>query len=613
MWTARCCAPCGLRRSGSPRRAAESWRGRSARACSSATTGCCRWRARWATCSSISRTPAPPRPRKDRSSAWTGTRTACACCRRTARTHEPTRRPAVPAVRAGAGAVRRDAGDPAGDDRAAVVQQLQRHAGGAADLVLAQLRERADRRILPGDLPAHADRRGGDDGVLRGDRRARSVVPQPAAPALAGLGSAGGARAAAGVGGGADAGMDDPAGARRADQPGADRVASCIVADRPAVHRHRDGDRAGACADTVHGAGGVDRARRGRSGDGERGGVARVVAGDRVLPRGGAADRARHPVGRTDRVLAGGERLRDTGIDRRAAAEGRGDRDLRRVPGLARLAAGCVDRVPAGDRGGRDHAAAEPGRRATDADGRTGGRGGMRRNGPFALAFHAAFVVFMLAPLVVVFLVAFTPEGYLSLPLHGVSLRWFRAIGDNPDFIASFWLSIRLGLCAATLATAAILPAALAIGRRQFALRQAILVFVMSPLMVPAVVIGAYVLRMVLAAVDGLDANLDRAAVSLGATRLRAFWRVTVPGLLAGIAAGWMLAFISSFDELTVTVFVSSPQVTPLALRLFTHIAETTDPLVASVSAIIMGLTLVLLLLLDRLYGVDRLFSGTRA
>ena len=118
---------------------------------------------------------------------------------------------------------------------------------------------------------------------------------------------------------------------------------------------------------------------------------------------------------------------------------------------------------------------------------------------------------------------------------------------------------------------------------------------------------------MVLAAVDGLDANLDRAAVSLGATRLRAFWRVTVPGLLAGIAAGWILAFISSFDELTVTVFVSSPQVTPLALRLFTHISETTDPLVASVSAIIMGLTLVLLLLLDRLLRVDRLFSGVRA
>jgi putative spermidine/putrescine transport system permease protein len=265
----------------------------------------------------------------------------------------------------------------------------------------------------------------------------------------------------------------------------------------------------------------------------------------------------------------------------------------------------------------------------------------MRRNGPAALLFHLMFVVFTLAPLVVVGLVAFTPDGFLSLPLHGFSLRWFRAIGDNPDFVKSFWISIRLGVASATLATVVILPAAVAIGRSRFAGRGAILSLVMSPLMVPAVVlgvgllrflslfglqgtfiglvlchaavIGPYVLRMVLAAAGGLDANLERAAISLGASRLRAFWRITVPGLLSGIAGGWILAFVSSFDELTVSVFVSSPQVTPLPLRLFNHIAETTDPLVASVSAVIMGLTLVLLILLDRLYGVDRLFSGSRA
>ncbi|CAH2598615.1 ABC transporter permease [Rhodovastum atsumiense] len=264
----------------------------------------------------------------------------------------------------------------------------------------------------------------------------------------------------------------------------------------------------------------------------------------------------------------------------------------------------------------------------------------MRRNGPLALAFHALFVIFMLAPLVVVALVAFTPEGYLSLPVDGPSLRWFRAIGENPDFIDSFWISVRLGLASATLATVALLPAALAIGRFRFPGREAILGFVMSPLMVPAVVLGVgflrfltlfgvqgsfgglvlchaivvgpYVLRMVLAAVAGLDPNLNRAAVSLGASSWRAFWRITVPLLLSGIAGGWILAFISSFDELTVTIFISSPQVTPLPLRLFSHIAETTDPLVASVSAVIMALTTVLLILLDRLYGVDRLFSGGR-
>jgi putative spermidine/putrescine transport system permease protein len=264
----------------------------------------------------------------------------------------------------------------------------------------------------------------------------------------------------------------------------------------------------------------------------------------------------------------------------------------------------------------------------------------MRRNGPFALVFHALFMAFMLAPLVVVLLVAFTPDGYLSLPVHGPSLRWFRAIRDNPEFVSSFWISIRLGLAAATLAAIVVLPAALALGRSRFRGRESILALVMSPLMVPAVVLGVgllrfltmlgiqgtffglvlchavvvgpYVLRMVLAAVAGLDANLDRAAISLGASPLRAFWRVTVPGLLSGLIGGWILAFVTSFDELTVTVFVSSPQVTPLPLRLFSHIAETTDPLVASISVIIMGLTTVLLILLDWLYGVDRLFSAGR-
>jgi putative spermidine/putrescine transport system permease protein len=82
--------------------------------------------------------------------------------------------------------------------------------------------------------------------------------------------------------------------------------------------------------------------------------------------------------------------------------------------------------------------------------------------------------------------------------------------------------------------------------------------------------------------------------------------------LLPGIVGGWLLAFIASFDELTVTIFIASPQTTTLPVRLFSHIAETTDPLVASVSAVIMAVTTLVLLTLDRLYGVDRLFAGGR-
>lgn len=262
----------------------------------------------------------------------------------------------------------------------------------------------------------------------------------------------------------------------------------------------------------------------------------------------------------------------------------------------------------------------------------------MNRIGWLAGAFHLAFLLFMLAPLAVVALVAFTPDGYLSLPVHGPSLRWFRAIFDNPDFLQSFWISIRLGLLSATLATAAMVPAALAIGRYRFIGREALLAFVMSPLMVPtvvlgvaflrfltlvglqgtftglvvchAVVIGPYVARMLLSAVAGLDRNVERAAVSLGASRFTTFRRATVPMLLPGIVGGWLLAFIASFDELTVTIFIASPSTTTLPVRLFSHIAETTDPLVASVSAVIMAVTTILLLALDRWYGVDRLFAG---
>ena len=89
----------------------------------------------------------------------------------------------------------------------------------------------------------------------------------------------------------------------------------------------------------------------------------------------------------------------------------------------------------------------------------------MNRNGPFALIFNIAFCTFMLAPIVVVLGVSFTPEGFLEFPPSGISLRWYQAILDNPDFIAAAWISLKLALAAATLACILAIPAALAIGQ----------------------------------------------------------------------------------------------------------------------------------------------------
>ena len=260
------------------------------------------------------------------------------------------------------------------------------------------------------------------------------------------------------------------------------------------------------------------------------------------------------------------------------------------------------------------------------------------KNGPLALSFNALFLTFILAPLVVVCLVAFTDKGYLSLPRDGFSLRWFRAILDHPDFIEAFWLSIYLALGSATVAVVLAIPAALATARYRFPGRGFIMAFFMSPLMVPHIVLGVsflrfltslgwsgtfvglvachviiimpYALRLVLASVSGMDRATEAAARSLGASHWTTFRRVTIPLIMPGVVGGWILAFITSFDELTMTIFVASPSTTTLPVRMYQHITETIDPLISSISAVIIFATMLLMIVLDRIYGLDKLLVG---
>ena len=262
----------------------------------------------------------------------------------------------------------------------------------------------------------------------------------------------------------------------------------------------------------------------------------------------------------------------------------------------------------------------------------------MSKNAPLALAFNLVFMIFMLAPLVVVCLVAFTSKGYISMPTDGFSLRWFKVILDNPHFIDAFYLSVFLGLASATIAIALALPASLAFARYNFPGRSAFMAFFLSPLMVPHIVLGVsflsfltkigwygtfiglvlchviiimpYALRLVLASVTGLDRSAESAAISLGASNWITFRRITFPMIVPGVAGGWVLAFITSFDELTMSVFVASPSTTTLPVRMYQHITETIDPLIASLSAVLIFVTMIVMLILDRVYGLDRILVG---
>ena len=262
----------------------------------------------------------------------------------------------------------------------------------------------------------------------------------------------------------------------------------------------------------------------------------------------------------------------------------------------------------------------------------------MSKNGPLALCYHTLFVVFMLAPILVVCFVAFTPEGFLSFPTDRWSLRWFRAIARYPEFVSAFWRSLWLGSISSAIAVAVSVPAALAIARYRFPGRQSMTALFMSPLMIPHVVLGIaflrffteiglggsfvglvlahiivvlpFALRLTLASAIGLDRAIEHAAVSLGASEWTVLKRITLPLVMPGLVSGWALAFINSFDEVTMTVFIAAPGTETLPVRMFLYIQDNIDPLVTSVSAAVIAVTVAALVVLDRAYGLERLLVG---
>ena len=265
----------------------------------------------------------------------------------------------------------------------------------------------------------------------------------------------------------------------------------------------------------------------------------------------------------------------------------------------------------------------------------------MTRNGPLALVFHALFITFILAPILIVCVVAFTPEGYLSLPTNGPSLRWFRTIGRYPEFIDAFFQSLWLGALSSTLAVGVSVPAALALARYRFPGRETFAALFLSPLMIPHVVLGIaflrfftelglggtfvglvlahivivlpFALRLTLASAVGLDRSIEHAAISLGASDGTVLRRITLPLVLPGLISGWALAFINSFDEVTMTVFIAAPGTETLPVRMFLYIQDNIDPLVTSVSACVIAVTVAALIVLDRAYGLERLLVGRSA
>jgi putative spermidine/putrescine transport system permease protein len=239
----------------------------------------------------------------------------------------------------------------------------------------------------------------------------------------------------------------------------------------------------------------------------------------------------------------------------------------------------------------------------------------------------------MIGPIAVVLVEAFNGAELMTFPPEDWSVRWFAEFAANGDFIASFRVSIELALVAAATATVAGTLAALALGRSQPALET----LLMAPLYVPRVLIGIalllafavvrlngtlaglaighvlitlpFVIRAVAASLAGIDPATGEAARCLGARPGQVFFRVTLPQVRSGVAAGAVFAFIVSFSDVYLAIFVSGPDTITLPLRIFTFMEWEQTPMIAAVSAVQVAFILVVLLAAEKLVGLSRIGS----
>jgi len=259
-----------------------------------------------------------------------------------------------------------------------------------------------------------------------------------------------------------------------------------------------------------------------------------------------------------------------------------------------------------------------------------------RLQGVSGLVLHAVAVVillFVMAPLAVPVLMSFTDTLYVTFPPQGFTLRWYTKALTDQEFLTAFAFSFRLALVVTVAALCLGAPCAFALVRHRFPGRGAILGLVLSPLIFPVLVTGMallqyfslvgsnaafwhlaightvicipYVVRAVSASLLLADANIEDAARTLGAGPWRTFWYVTRPQIKPGLMAGAVFAFITSFDDYPVSMWLADAQNFPLPLQIFVFIQRFFDPTVAAISALMILFAIVLILITERLMGLS--------
>jgi putative spermidine/putrescine transport system permease protein len=240
------------------------------------------------------------------------------------------------------------------------------------------------------------------------------------------------------------------------------------------------------------------------------------------------------------------------------------------------------------------------------------------------IVLTGAVLLFLVAPILTIVPLSFSSGSFFYYPLPGLSLRWY-----HDFFTSSFWLSslqnsLIIGISATVLATVLGTMAALGIWRARFPAQALVLAMLISPMVVPVVIIAVgvyfafaplgltdgylglilahatlgvpFVVITVLATLSAFDRTLLRAAESLGASQLTTFRRVMLPLILPGVASGAVFAFAASFDEVVVVLLMAGPAQRTLPRQMFAGINDNISLTIAAAATMLIAISLTLMI-----------------
>ncbi len=251
-------------------------------------------------------------------------------------------------------------------------------------------------------------------------------------------------------------------------------------------------------------------------------------------------------------------------------------------------------------------------------------------------------IVYLIIPAIIVILAGLNSGDYLRFPPEGFSLKWVREFFMSPTFLPAYLYSLRLAFAAMVVATILGTMTAIFLTRVAFPGRGAVRAFFLAPLLLPGLVIGLalyvyylnfplldlsgtfwgmmlghvivttpFVIGTVSAALYGFDRSLEEAARSLGAGPWKAFFTVTVPSIKAGITAGALFAFIVSFGQFDLSLFLSTPNQTPLPYAMYVSLRYQFEPTAAAAGTFAIALVIVSMIVTSRITNLSR-FGGIK-